>query len=99
LTNIHLSLDIWTLLNKHLLLRVTGDFIDCIEEKHLKTLLGLRPIAGYSRDDQFDALLPLLQDYDIVQKLGAVVGDNSSTNDTLCRAIEAYLKREEGDLQ
>jgi hypothetical protein len=56
-------------------------------------------VAGHSGDDQFDVLLPLLQDYDIVRKLGAIVGDNSGTNDTLCRAIEAYLKREEGDLQ
>ena len=95
LTSIHLSVDIWTSPNKHLLLGVTGDFIDCIEEKHLKTLLGLRPVAGHSGDDQFDVLLPLLQDYDIVRKLGAIVGDNSGTNDTLCRAIETYLKREE----
>ena len=95
LTKIHLSVDIWTSPNKHLLLGVTGDFIDCIEEKHLKTLLGLRPVAGHSGDDQFDVLLPLLQDYDIVRKLGAIVGDNSGTNDTLCRAIETYLKREE----
>jgi len=84
LTSIHLSVDIWTSPNKHLLLGVTGDFIDCIEEKHLKTLLGLRPVAGHSGDDQFDVLLPLLQDYDIVRKLGAIVGDNSGTNDTLC---------------
>jgi len=69
-----------------------------MKEKHLKTLLGLRLVAGHSGDDQFDVLLPLLQDYDIVRKLRAIVGDNSSTNDTLCRAIETYLKREE-DLQ
>jgi hypothetical protein len=34
LTNIYLSVDIWTSPNKHLLLGVTGDFVDCIEEKH-----------------------------------------------------------------
>lgn len=99
LTNIHLSVDIWTSPNKHLLLGVTGDFIDCTEEKHLKTLLGLRPVAGHSGEDQFDVLLPMLQEYGIVRKLGAVIGDNSGTNDTLCRAIEAYLRREEEDLQ
>ena len=80
------------------MLGVTRDFIDCIEEKHLKTLLRLRLVVGHSGDDQFDVLLPLLQDYDIVRKLRAIVGDNSSTNDTLCQAIEAYLKKEE-DLQ
>src|SRR5271165_2545510 len=84
LTKIHLSVDIWTSPNRHLLLGVTRDFINCIEEKHLKTLLGLCLVAGYSGDNQFDVLLPLLQDYNIVQKLGAVVSDNSRTNDTLC---------------
>jgi hypothetical protein len=64
----------------------------------LKTLLGLRPVTGYSREDQFDVLLPILQEYGIVRKLGAIISDNSGTNDTLCRAIEAYLRREE-DLQ
>jgi hypothetical protein len=60
LTNIHLSVDIWTSPNKHLLLGVTRDFVDCTEEKHLKTLLGLRLVAGYSREDQFDVLLSII---------------------------------------
>ena len=42
-------------------------------------------MEGYSGDDQFVALLPILQDYGILDKLGAIVGDNISTNDTLCR--------------
>jgi hypothetical protein len=51
LTKIHLSVDIWTSPNRHLLLGVTGDFIDCDEERHWKTLLGLRPVAGHSGDN------------------------------------------------
>jgi hypothetical protein len=66
-----------------------------MEEKHRKTLLRLRLVAGHSREAQFDALLPILQEYSIVQMLGAIISDNSSTNDTLCRAIEAYLLKEE----
>ena len=81
------------------MLRVTRDFVDCIEEKHLKTLLRLHLIVGHSREDQFDVLLLILQEYDIIRKLRAVVDNNSSTNDILCRAIEAYLRREEEDLQ
>jgi hypothetical protein len=52
-------------------------------------------MKGHSGEAQFDALLPVLQDYSIVQKLGAVVSNNSGTNDTLCQAIEAYLLEEE----
>jgi hypothetical protein len=77
------------------LLGVTRDFVDCIEEKHLKTLLGLRLVASHSGEDQFDVLLSIIQDYGIVRKLGAIVSDNSGTNDTLCQATKAYLKGEE----
>jgi hypothetical protein len=90
LSSIHLSVDIWTSLNGHLLLGVTADFVD-IEDKHIKALLALRRVKGHSGKDQFAVLLPVLQDYGIIQKLGAVVADNSGTNDTLCREIEAYL--------
>ena len=43
--------------------------------------------------------MPLLQEYGITQMLRAVIGDNSSTNNTLCRAIKAHLKREDRDSQ
>ena len=48
-------------------------------------------MKGYSGEEQFAILLLVLQDYDIIQKLGAVVANNSSTNDTLCQEIEAHL--------
>jgi hypothetical protein len=41
-------------------------------------------------------LLPVLKDYSIVRQLGAIVGDNASTNDTLCQQVEAYMVEEEG---
>ena len=37
----------------------------------------------------------MLQDYDIVQKLEAVVADNSDINDILCQEIEAHLLNKE----
>jgi len=70
--------------NRHLLLAVTADFVDCVEEKHVKTLLVLCTVKNHSEEVQFDVLLSVIQDYDIVQKLDAVITDNSDTNDTLC---------------
>ncbi len=64
----------------------------------MKILLGLRPVTGHSGEDQFDVFLSILEEYGIVRKLGAVVSDNFGTNDTLCRVIKAYLRREEEDL-
>ena len=52
-------------------------------------------VANYSGDKQFATLLPVLKDYGIVRKLGSIVCDNASLNDTLCRKVEAYLLEEE----
>jgi hypothetical protein len=91
LTHIHLSMDIWTSPNDKLVLGITADFIECEEERHTKALIALRPIQGHSGQAQCDVLIPVLQEYSIVRKLGAVVGDNSTTNDTLTRAIQEHL--------
>jgi hypothetical protein len=48
-------------------------------------------VPGHSGEDQFSVLLPVLQNYGIVQKLGAVISDNASSNNVLCRFIQAYL--------
>jgi len=69
--------------------------MDRTTEQHIKALLGLRPVSGYSGDVQFEVLLPILQDYGIVRSLGAVIDDNASINDTLYYTIEDYLLKEE----
>lgn len=95
LSSIHLSLDIWTSPNRLLLLGICGHFVDQSQEKLSKALLALHEVGGHSGDEQFSILLPVLEDYGIVRKLGSVVGDNASTNDTLCRAIGNYLQKNE----
>jgi hypothetical protein len=95
ISSIHLLLDIWTSSNRLLLLGIVVHIVDCLDEKHFKALIALCTITNHSRDKQFSVLLPVLQDYNIVQKLGAIVGDNASTNNTLCTAVEEYLLKEE----
>jgi hypothetical protein len=94
ISSIHFSLDIWTSPNRLLLLGVVAHFVD-YQEKHWNALLALRKIANHTGDEQFTILLPILKDYSILQGLGAIVGDNASTNDTLCRAIATHLLEEE----
>jgi hypothetical protein len=36
--------------------------------------------------------MPILEDLEIVRKVGCVMGDNSSTNDTLCRALAGWFE-------
>ncbi|OAQ58218.1 ribonuclease H-like protein [Pochonia chlamydosporia 170] len=59
------------------------------------SLLALRPVANHSGEKQFVTLLPVLRDFGILRRIGSVVGDNSSTNDTLCRASSTCLREEE----
>jgi hypothetical protein len=94
ISSIHLSLDVWTLLNGLLLLGIVAHFVDCFE-KYFKALIALRTITNHSGNEQFSVLLPVLQDYGIVQKLGAIVSDNASTNNTLCAIVEEHLFKEE----
>ena len=94
ISSLHISVDIWTTPNFYSCLAVCCSFVDR-DEQRLAPLLALREVESHSGEDQWKALLPVLQDYGIVRKLGAVVGDNSTTNDTLCRAISLYLEEEE----
>ena len=71
-------------LNNHFLLAVIADFVNCTEEKHMKTFLILQIAKNHSEEEQFVVLFSVLQDYNIVQKLKAVITDNSNTNNTLC---------------
>jgi hypothetical protein len=89
ISRIHISLNIWTSLNRFLLLAIVAHFTSH-DQKKQKALLALKQIAGHSSDNQFAILLPVLEDYGIVQKLGAIIADNASVNNVLCRLIEAH---------
>jgi len=52
----------------------------------------LKKVPGHSGEDQFSVLLPVLQKFDIVQKLGAIIADNASSNNVLCRFVEDYMR-------
>ena len=94
ITRIHISLDIWTSPNQHLLLAVCGHFTTHLLKKQ-KALLALKRVLGHSGENQFAILLPILKDYGIVRKLGGIIADNASTNDTLCQAIQRHMIHEE----
>ncbi|OWT42270.1 hypothetical protein VFPPC_18424 [Pochonia chlamydosporia 170] len=95
ISKIHLFLDIWTSPNRLLLLGICAHFVDHAQETRSKALLALRPVANHSGEKQFVTLLPALRDFGILRRIGSVVGDNSSTNDTLCRASSTCLREEE----
>jgi hypothetical protein len=86
---IHISLDIWTSPNRHLLLAICAHFTT-YELKRKKALLALKKVLGHSGDDQFLILLPVLKDYGIVRKLGTIIANNALNNNTLCITIQEH---------
>jgi hypothetical protein len=89
LTRIHISLDIWTTPNSYLTLGVCAHFVN-IDGVRQTLVLGIRSVSGHAGDVQFqEALLPLFKDFGIERQIGVIVGDNSTTNDTLCRTISS----------
>ena len=90
LSSIHISLDIWTSPNRVLLLGIYGHFFDRNSEKLCKSLLALRPVASHSGEAQFETLLDVLQYYGTIRKIGAIVCDNATSNDVLCRILSTY---------
>ena len=73
---------------------ICGQFVNS-DNKLQTILLALHMIKGHSGDLQFkQGLLPMLEDYNIIQKIGAIVGDNSGTNDVLYRTFSEYLRIE-----
>jgi hypothetical protein len=81
--------DIWTLPNHWLLLIIVAHFTS-FDFKKRKALLALKRVPGHSGEDQFSVLRPVLEDYGIAQKIGALIGDNAPSNNVLCRFIEEF---------
>ena len=52
-------------------------------QKKQKALLALPKVPSYSREDQFSILLPVLNDYSIIQKLRAIITNNTPSNNVL----------------
>lgn len=93
ISSIHISTDLWTSPNNLLIQAVCGHFV-ATNEKQYTILLAVRETEGYSGEQQFNsAIYPVLQEYQIEQNLGTLIGDNSGTNDTLSRTISSFLRQ------
>jgi hypothetical protein len=87
---INLSLDIWTSPNNYLLLGVVAHFLRINDSQISKALIGLREVGSHAGEEQAKTLIQILLDFQIINRLGVIIGDNSGTNDTLCRSISSW---------
>jgi hypothetical protein len=85
--------DIWTSPNNYLFLAVCASFVDH-NDQFRNILIALRTVPGHSGEHQWSVLLPVLKEYGSTKSIRTIIGDNSGTNDTLCRTISAYLAEE-----
>ena len=92
-TRIHISADIWTTPNTYLALGLVGGFVRIGDEtpEQFRILLGLKRTKGHSGEDQFHQMMPVLEELGIERNIGCIMGDNSETNDTLCRALANWF--------
>ena len=91
LSDIHITCDMWTSPNNLGLLAVVGHFTS-EKSKLYPITLGLVELrGGHSGQNQAVAILDILDDYEIRNKLGYLVMDNASSNDTLIKVIANTL--------
>lgn len=91
---IHISLDVWTSPNQKLFLGICAQFVEYDTEQLVKALIALPSIRSYHAEVQYEALLKVLEDFGIYHKLGAIIADNASSNDKLCRFVGQYFEKE-----
>ncbi len=92
LSVIHFAADIWTSPNRYLFLGVCAHFIDRETSQLKRILIGFRPILTHRGDEQATELFQVFQDFGILQKIGYFIGDNHTSNDTLCRSLESKFE-------
>ena len=91
-SKVNISLDIWTSPNTLLFLGIVGHFVRHETNQISKCLLALREIGSHGGEEQFAVLRTVLEEYEIMPSLGVIVGDNSTTNDVLCRTTEKWFE-------
>jgi len=87
LTNIHLSIDLWTSPNALAILGIVAHYITADGQLD-QSVLALREVAGdHGGLNQATAVIEVIDDYGIASKLGYFQMDNDSKNDVLLREL------------
>jgi hypothetical protein len=93
-SKIHIGVDVWTSPNTYLFLGIIAYFVRKDEAQISKAALGFRQIGSHHGEVQCKAIVQVLEEYQIPRTTGFLIGDNSGTNDTLCRTLQTWLQEE-----
>ena len=93
LIKIHLSPNKWSSANNLSILGVTAHFISTNGVLQHLTIRIPKLLGEHSGENMAETLLQVLNEYDIYNKIGYIVVDNASSNDTMIEALEISLQQ------
>jgi hypothetical protein len=91
LTKIHLSFDLWTSPNRHAMMAIIAHFIDNHKRQQTRLLALRRQLGAHSGENLAVTLVDVVSSWGIVNKVGTVICDNASNNDSCLRAFYLQL--------
>lgn len=91
LTSIHISFDLWTSPNHLAFIAVFAHFLSSKQQYTSRLIAFRRHPGAHSGEHMSNTLQDILQAWDIPSKLGVIVCDNASNNDTCLQAIYPRL--------
>ncbi|KAF4546931.1 Hypothetical protein D9617_95g039960 [Elsinoe fawcettii] len=94
ISDIHLSFDLWTSPNYIAILSIYGHWISPSGLRTNKLLAFRRVLGRYAGENQAQIVLEVLEELQIQDRIGCLVGDNAASNDTAVSAILTTLHPE-----
>lgn len=90
ITKIHLGFDLWTSPNRFAVMAVTGHFLDRQGQQQMRLLALRRQFGSHNGDNLADTLFRVVREWEIGDKVGAIVSDNATNND---RCLQSFYRR------
>jgi hypothetical protein len=92
LTQIHLAFDLWTSPNNIAILGVSGHFLDRYGHTQQRLLALSQQQGAHTGDNIALTLATIVRDWDITERLGVLISDNASNNDSCGKALYGHIK-------
>jgi hypothetical protein len=94
ISRIHISFDLWTSPNGYAICGVVAHFVGH-QYSNQSVLLAMKRLTGpHGGEDIAKVIIPTLQEYKVVDRLGVFITDNAESNDTAIREILHQLRPE-----
>lgn len=87
LTQVHLAFDLWTSPNSIAILGVSGHFLDDHGHAQQRLLALSQQQGAHTGDNIASTLAAVVRDWGIADRLGVLVSDNASNNDSCGKAL------------